>query len=231
MTVTVIVAYLISAIFLVSIFGMAVVLKKIYNVDVIITRKLIHILTAPVFVLTWLLFPPEGDYRVLCSTLPFGASAVLFLLFIFKQSKTAQTFDEILSRSGDMKEVIEGPFFYGLLIGTLTILFYHSSPVGMIAMMTLCFGDGFAGVIGKYYDSFVIPSPYGTKTFYGCSSFLICSFISSIIYCYIFFNDCYIINSLILCCSGCIIEYASNPKWDNIFIVCGVTLIGLLLNW
>ena len=54
-----------------------------------------------------------------------------------------------MSRSGDAKELLKGPLIYGLAHTLTALSFWLPSPHGIIAIGTLCAGDGFADVLGR----------------------------------------------------------------------------------
>jgi phytol kinase len=58
-----------------------------------------------------------------------------------------------MSRTGDPKEILRGPLFYGIMFVVLTILFWKDSPTGIVALMMLCGGDGIADMIGRRIKS------------------------------------------------------------------------------
>ena len=223
--------YLISIIIILLLFISTILLQKIYKIPSKITRKIIHIFTGPIFILTWKLYP-KGNYGKIASTIPFLASGIFFLLHILKKYKISKLLKNIVSRSGESIELIEGPFFYGILIGILTSIFYLNHPIGIITILILCFGDGLADFFGSNFESFILPSPFGRKTFFGCLSFLFFSIIFSCIYSYFFFGNLYFFNCFILGFLGCVIEFFSPSKIDNITIVIGVSFFGYnFLHW
>ncbi len=223
--------YLISIIIILLLFISTILLQKIYKIPSKITRKIIHIFTGPIFILTWKLYP-KGNYGKISSTFPFLASAIFFLLHILKKYKISELIKNILSRSDESIELIEGPFFYGIIIGILTSIFYLNHPIGIITILILCFGDGLADFFGSNFESFILPSPFGRKTFFGCLSFVFFSIIISCIYSYFFFGNLYFFNCFILGFLGCVIEFFSPSKIDNITIVIGVSFFGYnFLHW
>ena len=223
--------YLISVIIILTLFISTILLQKIYKIPSKITRKIIHIFTGPLFILTWKLYP-KGNYGKLSSTLPFLASAIFFTLHILKKYKISEFIKNILSRSGDSIELIEGPFFYGILIGILTSIFYLNHPIGIITILILCFGDGLADISGSNFNSFILPSFFGRKTFFGCFSFIFFSFFFSCLYCFYFFRKWFFFNCFVLSFLGCGIEFFSPSKYDNITIAFGVAFIGYnFLKW
>ena len=223
--------YLISVIIILTLFISTILLQKIYKIPSKITRKIIHIFTGPLFILTWKLYP-KGNYGKLSSSLPFLASAIFFTLHILKKYKISEFIKNILSRSGDSIELIEGPFFYGILIGILTSIFYLNHPIGIITILILCFGDGLADIFGSNFNSFILPSFFGRKTFFGCFSFIFFSFFFSCLYCFYFFRKWFFFNCFVLSFLGGGIEFFSPSKYDNITIAFGVAFIGYnFLKW
>ena len=223
--------YLISIIIILLLFISTILLQKIYKIPSKITRKIIHIFTGPIFILTWKLYP-KGNYGKIASTIPFLASGIFFLLHILKKYKISKLLKNIVSRSGESIELIEGPFFYGIIIGILTSIFYLNHPIGIITILILCFGDGLADFFGSNFESFILPSPFGRKTFFGCLSFVFFSIIFSCIYSYFFFGNLYFFNCFILGFLGCVIEFFSPSKIDNITIAIGVSFFGYnFLHW
>ena len=231
MTSNPIIIYFIILSIIASIFLIAIILNIFLNLSSKTTRKIIHVLTAPVFILLWKLYP-KGNFGNICSTIPLGAASVLLFLYIFKNYNITKTMKNVLSRSGDLKEIVEGPFFYAILVGILTSIFYLNHPIGIITIIILSFGDGFADVVGSNFESLEIPSPFGKKTLYGSIAFLLFSIFFSVLYSYLFFYKLFFFNCVILSILGCIFEILSPSKYDNIFIVIGVAFFGYkFLNW
>src|SRR5512139_3217492 len=107
-----------------------------------LSRKLIHIGTGPVFVLCWLLYREQPEARWLAALVPLMivAQFVLVGLGILKDDAAVQA----MSRTGNPREILRGPLFYGIAFVLLTVLFWKDSPVGMTALMMMCGGDGLA---------------------------------------------------------------------------------------
>jgi phytol kinase len=116
-----------------------------------LSRKIIHIGTGPIFVLCWLLFPDVWYARWLAALVPF-AITVQFALIGFGVMKDEASV-KAMSRSGDPKEILRGPLYYGIMFVLLTLVFWKDSPVGMTALMIMCGGDGIADVVGRYFVS------------------------------------------------------------------------------
>lgn len=111
------------------------------------SRKLIHIGTGPIFVLCWLLFNDAPSARYLAALVP-GAITIQFGLVGLGIMKDQAAVDA-MARHGDRREILRGPLFYGIVFVILTIWFWKDSPVGIVALMLLCGGDGLADIVGK----------------------------------------------------------------------------------
>ena len=122
-----------------------------------LSRKLIHILTGPLFVLCWLLFPSPDlwYYRWLAALVPllFTAQFALIGLGIVKDEASVKA----MSRSGDRREILHGPLYYGIIFVVMTLVFWKDSPIGMIAVMLMCGGDGLADIMGRGLRSAKLP--------------------------------------------------------------------------
>jgi phytol kinase len=112
-----------------------------------LSRKIIHIGTGPLFVLCWLLFTPAAVSRYLAALVPFSITVQFALVGLgIIQDRAAV---EAMSRSGDRREILRGPLYYGIVFVLLTIIFWLDSPIGIIALMMLCGGDGLAEILGR----------------------------------------------------------------------------------
>lgn len=124
-------------------------------VDSHLSRKIIHMGTGPLFVLTWLLFNDAYSARFLAALVP-GLITVQFLLVGLGVIQDPAAV-EAMSRSGDRREILRGPLFYGLVFVILTILYWKNSPIGIVALMLMCGGDGLAEIIGRRYGRQKLP--------------------------------------------------------------------------
>lgn len=120
-----------------------------------LSRKIIHIGTGPLFVLCWLLFPDDPVARYLAAVIPFLIT-LQFALIGFGVIKDQASVDA-MSRTGDPKEILRGPLYYGIVFVLLTIIFWKTNPVGIIALMMLSGGDGMADLIGKRFGKNKLP--------------------------------------------------------------------------
>jgi phytol kinase len=120
-------------------------------VDSALSRKIIHIGTGPIFVLCWLLFPDVPISRFLAALVPAGISVQFAAVGLGLIQDPAAV--DAMSRGGDRREILKGPLFYGIVFVALTLAYWKEHPVGLIALMMLCGGDGLADVIGSRVKS------------------------------------------------------------------------------
>lgn len=120
-----------------------------------LSRKIIHMGTGPIFVLCWLLFPGNTYDRYLAALVP-GLITFQFAgvgLGIIKDEAAVQA----MSRTGDRREILRGPLFYGIIFVLLTLIYWNDSPIGMVALMLMCGGDGLADIIGRRFGKKKLP--------------------------------------------------------------------------
>jgi phytol kinase len=116
-----------------------------------LSRKLIHIGTGPIFVLCWLMFPGVPLARWLAALVPLLIT-IQFLLVgmgIMKDEAAVNA----MTRTGNPREILRGPLFYGIVFVALTVIYWKDSPIGITALMMMCGGDGIADVIGRRVSS------------------------------------------------------------------------------
>jgi phytol kinase len=120
-----------------------------------LSRKIIHMGTGPIFVLCWLLFDDAVYARFLAALIPLAITIQFALVGsgVIKDSSAV----EAMSRTGERKEILRGPLYYGIVFVILTIVFWKNSPIGIVALMLLCGGDGLADVAGKRLVSLALP--------------------------------------------------------------------------
>ncbi len=120
-------------------------------------RKIIHTLSAPLFVLLWPIFSNAYGARVFASIVPLLNALRLFLAGTGggndNQSLSGRGAEAELagaiSRSGDAKESLGGPFIYVVILLVCTLIFWTDSPIGVVSVATMAGGDGLADLIGR----------------------------------------------------------------------------------
>jgi phytol kinase len=119
------------------------------------SRKLIHIGTGPIFVLCWLMYPDDWISRWLAALVPLLIT-VQFALVGFGVIKDEAAV-KAMSRTGDRREILRGPLFYGIMFVAITLLYWKDSLIGIPALMMLCGGDGVADIVGRRVSSPKLP--------------------------------------------------------------------------
>jgi phytol kinase len=124
-------------------------------------RKLIHTFSAPLFMLLWPVFSPATGARFFAATVPILNAVRLYLAGTSGSSNSIESKNgpqEIalaaaVSRSGDAKEAVGGPFIYVVILAVAIVLFWRDSAVGIVALSTLAVGDGMADLVGRRLGS------------------------------------------------------------------------------
>src|SRR5512143_2258850 len=90
------------------------------------SRKIIHMGTGPLFVLCWLLFPAAPQSRWLAALVPLLITAQFILVGtgVMKDPAAVQA----MSRTGDRREILRGPLYYGIAFIAITLLFWRDNP-------------------------------------------------------------------------------------------------------
>ncbi|BBN09950.1 phytol kinase [Marchantia polymorpha subsp. ruderalis] len=144
-----------------------------------LSRKLVHILVGLGFMLFWPLFSLAPYAKYLCALAPAG-NGVRMLGLGFGILKN-EAMVKAMSREGGRRELLKGPFYYALAIVVTTVCFWRSSPVGIVALVNLCAGDGFADIIGRNFGG--IKLPYNRdKSFAGSIGMFVASTSVSMLY-------------------------------------------------
>ncbi|KAL3151728.1 hypothetical protein ABBQ38_012707 [Trebouxia sp. C0009 RCD-2024] len=120
-----------------------------------LSRKLVHITSGPLFVLTWPLFSAGSNACYFAAIVPLLNALRLVLVGtgLVKSEGTVKA----VSRGGDRQELLRGPLFYVLIMTAVTVVFWRESPVGMMVLSLMCGGDGLADIIGRKYGTVKLP--------------------------------------------------------------------------
>jgi dolichol kinase len=111
-------------------------------------RKLMHCLTGPIFLLFWPFFSSDQVGSYYATAVP----AIMTFKFALVGLGFLRDDDAVksMSRIGDRTELLRGPLLYGLVFIFSTSLFWKDTT-GIIGFFALCFGDGFAEIVGRLY--------------------------------------------------------------------------------
>lgn len=124
------------------------------------SRKLIHTLSGPLFILTWPAFSQAVSARLFCAVVPLLNAVRLWKAANGHPSSRNAPNDatesdiamaKAFSRSGDVGEARGGPFIYTLMLFTFVLLFWRNSPVGVVSLATMAAGDGMADLVGRRF--------------------------------------------------------------------------------
>ena len=120
-----------------------------------LSRKIIHMGTGPLFVVCWLLFSQVTSARYLAALVPLLITLQFLLvgLGVIKDEAAVQA----MSRTGDRREILRGPLFYGIVFILVTLIYWTDTPIGIVALMLMCGGDGLADIFGRYYRGSRLP--------------------------------------------------------------------------
>jgi len=143
-------------------------------IDNRLSRKIIHIGTGPIFVLCWNLFSSATIARYLAALVPLAVTAQFALVGFGLMKDSAAV--EAMTRHGDPREILRGPLYYGIVFILCTVLFWRHSPVGILALMLMCGGDGLADVVGRRWGRRKLPIG-SEKSWAGSAAMLLGGFV------------------------------------------------------
>jgi len=142
-----------------------------------LTRKLIHAGTGPLFVLGWPLFSDAPTAILFACAVPIINLARLWFAGQANSGSDGAELINSLSRSGDAKEVVGGPFYYTLVLLAATALSWRSIA-GVVAVCQMAVGDGFADIVGRRLGKNKWPFSAG-KSIEGSVAFAVSAFVAS----------------------------------------------------
>lgn len=197
------------------------------------SRKIIHIGTGPIFVLCWFLFQDTPSARWWAALVPLVIT-IQFALIGFGVLKDEASV-KAMSRTGDPKEILRGPLYYGIMFVALTIIFWKDSPIGIIALMMMCGGDGIADIVGRKFASANLPWSK-EKSVAGSMAVFIGGFVMSVIIIFIYVNAGvfsgtiinYLLPITVIALVGTVIESLPYKDIDNITMTIASALAGYL---
>ena len=218
-------------------------IQKSGKLPTYVTRKIVHILAAPVYLLTWLLFSGSVFSRYIASIVP-----VLFIVqftLIGTGKMKDEAFIRSMSRSGDPKELLKGTLYYAVIMFIVTILWFTSggenaNPGALIILGCLAGGDGFADIIGRKFGGEKKFGLFGAeKTIAGTIAMFLGSFIFSFVLIAIFPVSTaefglvqFLLPTFIICLVVTIVEAISPPNSDNLTIpIVVIILIIVFALW
>jgi phytol kinase len=202
-------------------------------IDSHLSRKFIHIGTGPLFVLCWLLFNDNPINRYLAALVPLTFTIQFFLIGIGVIKDDASV--KAMSRSGDRREVLRGPLFYGIIFVLLTIIYWKNTPIGIIALMLMCGGDGLADIFGRNWGNKKIIWNKG-KSWSGSLGMFIGGWVLSVFVIWVFsaygaFSlpiQSYLVPITVIAVVGTLVESLPFKDIDNITVTLSAVILGYL---
>lgn len=112
-----------------------------------LSRKLVHTLAGPLFLLCWPLFSAAPAARFLAALVP--ALNAARLLLVGSGAVRDERVVSAMSRTGAPAELLHGPLYYAAVLVAVTAVYWRTSPVGMVIASLMCGGDGLADIVGR----------------------------------------------------------------------------------
>lgn len=199
-----------------------------------LSRKVIHIGTGPLFVMTWLLFKDTPSARYMAALIPLAITLQFALVGLGLWRDPSAV--EAMSRSGDRREILRGPLYYGIAFVVLTLIYWKSSQTGIVALMLLCGGDGLADVIGKRFGSVHLPWSE-RKSWVGSFAMFLGGWLFSLVILAIFiaagvFHGSlfdYLLAVTVICLAGTVVESFTLNDLDNLTVPLTAVILGQFL--
>lgn len=199
-----------------------------------LSRKIIHIGTGPLFVICWLLFTDAPSSRYLAALVPSSITAQFALvgLGVIKDPSAV----EAMSRSGDRREILRGPLYYGIIFVAITLLYWLETPTGIVALMLVCGGDGMADIIGRRYGERKLPWNR-KKSWMGSLWFFIGGWLLTMLILAVFVQvgafsgpvNAYLVKVTIIALVVTLVESISPPDIDNLSIALTSLALGYFI--
>lgn len=182
------------------------------------SRKFIHIMLSNWWIIAMIFF----DNVFVASVLPAVFVVVNYLSYKFNLIKVMERDDS------PKEEQTLGTVYYAISLLVLTVLtfgIWHNPILGLVGVLVMGYGDGFAAIAGKAIPSFEFHLFGNKKTIAGSITMFIISLIiiSALLS---FFNvDLWLVKSTIIALIATLIEAISIKGTDNLFVPIITTLM------
>ncbi|NVM46262.1 MAG: hypothetical protein HWN79_15230 [Candidatus Lokiarchaeota archaeon] len=151
------IAMVISIVILLALVQINGLMQKKGLVSQIITRKFVHILAGPIFVVTWMLFSGGVISHYIAAIVPL--LFVLQFVAIGTGLMKNESFVNSMSRTGDPRELLEGTLYYAIVMLLMTFFWFYVSstgienanPTALLIIGCVSGGDGLADIIGRKF--------------------------------------------------------------------------------
>jgi phytol kinase len=126
--------------------------------------------------------------------------------------------------------------FYGIVFVVMTLVYWRDSPIGMVALMLMCGGDGLADILGRGLKSSKLPWSKGKSVagsagmFIGgwvLAAFVLGMFILAGVFPGPFTG--YLLPTTVIALAGTAVESLPFKDVDNITVTLAAVALGLLL--
>lgn len=115
------------------------------------SRKIIHALSAPLYILLWPLFSDLWGARLFAALVPLLQGVNLLLAGTKQGGEEGDELSKAISRSGDAEEALQGPFIYVIILFSAIVLGFRDNLCPMVALSTMAAGDGMADIFGRRF--------------------------------------------------------------------------------
>jgi phytol kinase len=196
-----------------------------------LSRKIIHTGTGPAFVLCWLLFTDSASAPYLAALVPFAITLQFLMVGLGLMQDEAAV--KALSRTGNPREILKGPLYYGIIFVLLTIIYWKNSPIGIVALMVLSGGDGLADIIGRQFGQRKLPWNQG-KSWAGSLGMFLGAWGFSLFVLWIYHAagvftqpvSAYLLPVTVVALVSTLVETLPTPDLDNITITVTALILG-----
>jgi phytol kinase len=196
--------------------------KKGFPQDV--SRKIVHI-AAGSWIFFWAFFN-NSHWSKYFNIAP----AFIWAILLLQKGFFAKPDDEAvktMTRTGDKRELLRGPFYFTLVMILMGTIFYNVS-LSVTAMSYLGWGDGIAPIIGKKYGKHKY-NFLSEKSIEGSISFLIAGFLSAVFFNYFLFGNINLVQVFIAGILATIAEALSPKDLDNILVPFFICLLYIFI--
>ena len=185
-----------------------------------VSRKIVH-MWAGGLVIFWFLYTTQwGEYIFLVTP----AIWILILAITVLTKDENDPAVKSMTRTGNPHELLLGVMFFPLMLIIMTFLAYRTFP-GVVAIVSVGFGDGIAPVVGKYFGKHKYKLLGREKSIEGSIGVFMATWVGSIIFGLIFFHNPYVILTLIAAIVATVLEAISPSDVDNFIVPIGVWLV------
>ncbi len=228
------------------------ILRKREIIPIYISRKVIHIFAAPIFLVCWLLF--SGDYYSRYFAMVVPLLFVLLFIAIGTGMIKNEEFVNTMSREGKPSELLRGTLFYAVVMVLSSIFFWYVPvnntlqpvwtifvPTAILIFGPLAGGDGFADLIGRRFGKrkFHI---FAEKSLLGTLAMFVFSLLGTLGLLFVFWlvldpiyasvNVTALIIPILAVCLVCtIVEVFSPRNLDNLLIPLFAVITLFALTW